>query len=283
RIAMAWLWARIHIRANSRDRGPGGEKLGYIRGGFAEVTRALEQALRQRGVRIERRAEVTALGEQPRCALVNGREESFDQCVFTGPCPALAKLLAPHPSCAEYVRNLESIAYLGAVCLVFVTEQDLGGPYWLNINEPGAPFLVCLQHTRLVDKAHYGSRHVYYLGAYQPHDGPAFTQPEDALVDSWWNYLRRIFPAFESGRVLERHLFRFKHAQHIVDLGYAKRIPTARTPLAGVSLANFAQVFPEDRGTNYAVREGRRIAAHVWEVLREDKRLATAEGREAGR
>jgi hypothetical protein len=34
-----------------------------------------------------------------------------------------------------------------------------------------------------------------------------------------------------------------------------------------VYLANFSQIFPEDRGTNYAVREGEKLAALMHEDL----------------
>jgi len=46
-----------------------------------------------------------------------------------------------------------------------------------------------------------------------------------------------------------------------VDTGYEEKIPDYKTPLPGVYLANFSQIFPEDRGTNFAVREGEKIAA----------------------
>jgi hypothetical protein len=72
-----------------------------------------------------------------------------------------------------------------------------------------------------------------------------------------------MFPDFDAARAGERHVFRFKAAQHIVDTDYEKKIPDYRTPLPGVFLANFSQVFPEDRGTNYAVREGEKIAEMV--------------------
>jgi len=40
-----------------------------------------------------------------------------------------------------------------------------------------------------------------------------------------------------------------------------KKFPDYKTPLPGVFLSNFSQIFPEDRGTNFAVREGEKIAA----------------------
>jgi hypothetical protein len=40
-----------------------------------------------------------------------------------------------------------------------------------------------------------------------------------------------------------------------------------RTPRDGIYLANFTQIFPEDRGTNYAVRDGQRAASLIHSFL----------------
>ena len=51
---------------------------------------------------------------------------------------------------------------------------------------------------------------------------------------------------------------------------YSKLIPAYESPLRGLRLASMAQIYPEDRGTNYAVREGRAAARAVAEALRAD-------------
>jgi hypothetical protein len=69
-----------------------------------------------------------------------------------------------------------------------------------------------------------------------------------------------VFPDFDAHKVREKHFFRFANAQHIVEGNYVKKIPGTKTPLANVYLSNFSQIYPEDRGTNYAVREGEKVA-----------------------
>jgi protoporphyrinogen oxidase len=258
-VSMAWLWARIHTRANSRT--PGGEKLGYFRGGFNVVTAALEARLRQLGVEIQTGATVDKFCPDRRAAVINGHEVPFDGCVFTGSSAALAGLLPRNAACEKYTHQLGSIGYLGAVCLIFTSDQDLGQFYWVNVNEPGAPFLVFIQQTRLVDTACYGGRHVYYIGAYLPAAGKLYSLLDDELTRLWFDYLPRMFPQFDPARVGEKHIFRFRAAQHIVDRKYDEKLPDYRTPLPGVYLANFSQIFPEDRGINFAVVEGEKIAA----------------------
>jgi len=262
RVSMAWFWARIHIRANSRSGG-GGEKLGYFHGGFNVLITALEKELQRRGVSIRTNARVEKFFSEERAAIVNGEKQPFDFCIFTGPSPALANLLPADESLSHYAAQLRSIDHLGAVCLVFTSDQSLGDFYWVNVNEPDAPFLVFLQHTNFVDKKNYGGWHVYYIGAYLSPDGETFALPDDELTKRWLGYLPKMFPQFDATRVVEKHVFRFRAAQHIVDTTYAEKIPDHQTPLPGVFLANFSQIFPEDRGTNFAVREGEKIAIQV--------------------
>jgi protoporphyrinogen oxidase len=260
-ISMAWFWTRIHTRANSRSDG-GGEKLGYFRGGFNVVTTALENEIRQRGVKILTGATVEKISGD-RTAVINGETVPFDFCLFTGPSPAFAKLLPAQESLNDYTAKLRSIKYLGAICLVFTSGQSLGDFYWVNINEPDAPFLVFLQHTNFIGKENYGGKNVYYVGAYLAPDGKVFSLPDDELAKLWFDYLKKMFPAFDAAKINERHIFRFRAAQHIVDTSYEEKIPEYKTPLPGVFLSNFSQIFPEDRGTNFAVREGEKIAALI--------------------
>lgn len=260
-ISMAWFWARIHARANTRS-GDGVEKLGYFRGGFNVVTAKLEEILRQRGVEIQTSSQVEKITTD-RTAVVNGQNVVFDACVFTGSSTAFARLLPAQDSLNEYAAQLRCIEYLGAVCLVFTSSQSLGDFYWVNISEPGAPFLVFIQHTRLIGPENYGGENIYYIGAYLAPNGKMYSLPDAELARLWLDYVKKMFPDFDESRVGERHMFRFAAAQHIVDTTYEAKIPDYQTPLPGVFLANFSQVFPEDRGTNFAVREGEKIAELV--------------------
>ena len=223
----------------------------------------LEKEIRARGVKIQTSASVEKFLADERAAIINGEKVPFDFCIFTGPSPAFARLLPAAESLNDYSAKLRSIEYLGAACLIFTSEQSLGNFYWVNVNEPDAPFLVFIQHTNLVAQNNYGGKNVYYIGAYLAPDGKTFALPEDELAKKWFDYLPKMFPQFDVKRVAEKFIFRFRAAQHIVDTDYEAKIPDFKTPLPGVFLSNFSQIFPEDRGTNFAVRDGERIAALV--------------------
>jgi protoporphyrinogen oxidase len=268
-VSMAWLWARVHTRGSSRAPDEQVERLGYFNGGFDVVVKSLRKRLEAAGVRLHTGAAVDAItgGDRPTIS-VRGEAREFAAVVTTLPSHVLAKLLATdvHIS-AAYLHQLESVNYLGAVCMVFSTHQDLGKHYWVNVNESEAPFVVFINHSRLVGRSRYDDHSIYYVGSYFPHDHPSFIEADATTREKWFAYVAKMFPEFERSAVVECHLTRFRNAQHVVDRGYEKRVPAYTTPAPNVYLANFSQIFPEDRGTNFAVREGNRVAGIVAQAL----------------
>lgn len=266
RVSMAWLWARIHTRANSAARG--GIKFGYYRGGFEVLVRALEQRLRAAGVAIATDCGVRELrpadGGGFDVTDDSGRSSHFDRVLFTGSSRAFARLVEQWPAPpADYLARLRSVPYLGAICHVFASRQALPAPFWVNINEAGAPFLVFIDLTRIAPPENFGGHHVYYIGAYLDTTSAAYQQDDAARRAEWFAYLRRIYPEFDSAQIVDEHTFRFADAQHVVTPGYEERLPAHRTPVDGLYLANFSQIYPEDRGTNFAVRDGNQLAALI--------------------
>lgn len=267
-VSMSWLWARIHARGNSKDKGK--ERVIYFKHGFQIVVDTLTRKLKELGVDIQYQTQISAITstEAPTIAFTDGPSKSFDQIICTTPSHVFARLIETDAHASrEYLAQLKSIDYLGAVLIVFSSSQSLSKYFWHNLNDPTSPFLVFLQHTNLVDQTWYNSKHVYYLGAYLPHDHIFFSLSDTEVLNEAFDYLKKIFPNFKKEAVHETNVFRFPNAQHIVDTNYIKKIPDYKTPLPGIYLANFSQIFPEDRGTNFSVREGVKIARLIEESL----------------
>lgn len=219
KVSMAWMWARIHTRANSDGC------LGYFDGGFQILVDELQKRiLKQDGV-IKTGTEVD----------FKKIEKDFDKVIYTGPS--------------------KGIDYLGAICVVFSAKQNLSKYYWHNINDTRSPFLAFIQHTNLVNSDQYKGEQIYYMGTYLPMDHKYFTQDPEK---DFFNYLKKMFPEFDPKLVTKKFLFRLKNAQHIVTTDY--KVPPQKLS-EKVYQCNFAQIFPEDRGTNFAVREANKLAA----------------------
>lgn len=268
KVSMAWLWARIHIRANSREKGDTGEKLGYFDGGFDVFTKKLVSEIEKLGGKLVFGVKVEEIDKENNSKvikIVTDKEQfKFDNVIFTAPGRVLSDLIKNSAQVtADYINKLNSIDYLGAILYVFSSSQEISKYYWHNINDLNSPFLVFINHTRLIDKKNYNNMYVYYVGAYLPHSHRYFEMNQDKITSEWEGYLNKIFPEFNPKAINQRNLFKLKYAQHIVDLDYLSKIPDYKTPMDGLFLVNFSQIFPEDRGTNFAVREGLKIAELV--------------------
>src|SRR5438093_4412265 len=94
-VPAAWMWGRFQQRAGSRTKG--GERLGYLRGGFRRVFEALEAELVRLGadVRLGTGAERVAVdsGRVTGVDTTAGPIET-DAVLFAGQLPALPRLLA---------------------------------------------------------------------------------------------------------------------------------------------------------------------------------------------
>jgi protoporphyrinogen oxidase len=156
-----------------------------------------------------------------------------------------------------YTGPSKEIDYIGAVCLVFTSKQSLSPYYWHNINDVHSPFLALIQHTNLVGTANYSGKYVYYLGTYLQNEHKYFGKDDKVIEKDFFNYLVKVFPLFDKKLVEKTWIFKFKNAQHIVTTDY--HMPPNKIS-DKIYQANFAQIFPEDRGINFAVREGEKMA-----------------------
>jgi hypothetical protein len=53
----------------------------------------------------------------------------------------------------------------------------------------------------------------------------------------------------------------------VPPLNHSQNIPALRTPVPGLYFASMSQVYPWDRGTNFAVEIGRKVAGMVSQDL----------------
>ncbi len=270
-IAMVWFWGKIWLRTTSRRSPLEGEKLGYPMGSFGSVTDALATAARQAGATIH-----TGIGPgEVRSNAAGGitlrfgdgmADAELDRVIVTTPSPVFAKLTPELPD--HYRTKITSLTYEAAVVALLELDRPLSSTYWMNIADPSLPFTAVIEHTNFVGPEHYGGRHYVYLSKYLETDHPYFTKDDDALIAEYAGFLPRINPGFQPGWITSSWVFRERAAQPIITLHYSERLPGHRTPLQNLYLANTSQIYPEDRGTNYSVRLGNRIAAMVLEDAR---------------
>jgi protoporphyrinogen oxidase len=266
-VNMAWMWARLHVRT---------PKLGYFEGGFQAFVDRLTAVTIQNGGQLKLHSPVEKIDSLPDNRLqvtANGSQDTFDICLVTTSPGLMAKIAPSLPG--DYLQELLNLKSMGAVVLTLALKRPLlpdNLTYWLNIpahspdkSQNDIPFLALVEHTNYIDKNHYGGDHIIYCGDYVTADHPYLTLNQEDLTRQFTSVLHRFNPDFKPDWVRKSWLFREQYAQPVPLLNHSRHIPDLRTPLPGLYFASMSQVYPWDRGTNYAVEIGRRAAQLILE------------------
>jgi len=257
-ISLAWFWARI------RKRTPA---LAYPEGGFLKFAEKLTKKAEENNVKFYFNTEVTELISNKKVIIKyrnnkTTHEVSFDKVIVTLPSFAFEKIAAQLPQ--DYKRKIQRLKSLGATSLVLRLSKPFlkEGTYWLNVCDKQSPVMAIVEHTNYMDKKYYNNEHLLYLGNYKSADDSFFSMTKEDLLKLFDPYLRKINPEYHKN-MITYEMFKDPFAQPVIPINYSRLIPPFNTPLANVFLANIEQVYPWDRGTNYAVESGQKIAKMI--------------------
>jgi protoporphyrinogen oxidase len=256
-VNMAWFWARVKART---------PRLGTFVGGFQAFMDALAEEVRRTGAEIRLRTPLERIDSAQGSLQLRTREtvETFDRCLVTTSPALLARMTPSLPP--DYLQGLSSLRAMGAVVMILALRHRLSeeGVYWHNLPKAaGFPFLALVEHTNFLSPEHFGGEHIVYLGDYLDPDHEYFTLTQDQLLDRFLPSLPRFNPGFKASWVRQAWLYRTNYAQPIPPLNHSRSIPALRTPLPGLWFASMSQVYPWDRGTNFAVEVARRAVREM--------------------
>lgn len=260
KISMAWFWARIYSRT---------EKLGYLDGGYQGFFSQLERIIKYNNGNIFLNRAVTKIKSKKNKKieiLTSSGPIQYDYVLVTIP-PSVFEKITPELQGSKYSQNLKLKEMISATSLNLVLKKSFMDYYWLNIVEKNFPFLVLIEHTNLVPKDIYNNRTVLYIGNYLKHTDPRFTNSKEENLKLFLPFLKKINPKFSARWVESINQFNALYAQPIVDTKYSLSIPSIKTPIKNLYLVTMSQIYPFDRGTNYAIREGKNAASLVIQSL----------------
>lgn len=255
-VNMAWMWARLKARTTN---------LGTFKGGFQVFADRFAEILTEQGVEIRLGARVDSIKrEHPgghRQAGLSVAGETFDKVLVTTSPRLMAELCPELPE--SYLKGLLELKSMGAVVMVMSLKRQLSeeGYYWFNLPKAdGFPFLALVEHTNYVSPEYFGGDHILYAGDYLEAGHEYFSLSQDELLKRFAPAFKRINPKFEPDWVKNTWLFKTDYGQPVPLLNHSKNIPAIETPVEGLYFASMSQVYPWDRGTNFAVEIGRKAA-----------------------
>ncbi|MCB0193508.1 MAG: NAD(P)/FAD-dependent oxidoreductase [Anaerolineae bacterium] len=266
-VNMAWLWARLHKRSF---------KLGYFKGGFQAFVKALTERVISQQVKVCLNARIQNIERMDNgqfcveTAPADGNTvpspeppATFDRVLATVSPHLLSKLVPTLPT--HYLAEIKNLQSMGAVVLILALKHQITDEhYWINLpKSDDVPFLAFVEHTNFINREYYGGDHIVYCGDYLKPDHAYFTLTKEELLARFLPALKKFNPNFDEGWVKNSWLFRTKYAQPVPPVNHSRNIPALETPIPGLYWASMSQVYPWDRGTNYAVEIGRRVARQM--------------------
>ena len=257
-VNMAWFWARFKARTPS---------LGTYEGGFQAFLDDFAGKLKAMGVRFQFNTgieSITPAADGKVSLKVDSKDLLFDQVLATLPPKLLAKT-APALN-KGYLDKLDSLKSLGAVVLILALKCQFSdkGFYWFNLPKTaGFPFLALVEHTNFVSAEHFGGNHLIYCGDYLDSTHEYFSLTREELIERFLPNLKSINPDFDESWIKASWLFRTPFAQPVPLVNHSQNIPPIKTPIDNLYFASMSQVYPWDRGTNFAVELGRNAAKEM--------------------
>lgn len=255
-ISLAWFWARVHKRTQS---------LAYPEGGFLRFANHLADSIKKQKGRILFNTEVVSLESDKEINIIMKNKDSkiksikFDKILVTLPSFLFLKLAKNLPN--DYIKKLSKLEGFGAINLVMRLNKKFlnDNTYWLNICDKNSPLMAVVEHTNFMDSKLYNGEHIVYVANYFPKDHPYFKLSDDGLFKKYDHYLKKINRKY-ADHLIGFQVFKTPFAQPLIPMNYSKIIPKVETPLKNVYLSNIQQVYPWDRGTNYSVEQGMKVA-----------------------
>ncbi len=247
-VPMSWFWARFKARSSM---------LGTYVGGFQAFFDDFAQKLIEKGVSIQFNSSVEKIAQcdgDTVAVKVSNSEYLYDKVLVTTSPASLATLTPDLPE--GYKQKVFQSKSIGAVVLLLSITHPLSKEkyYWYNLPKSKEfPFLSLVEHTNFLSPDQFGGDHLVYCGDYLPPEHEYFKLSKEELIDRFVPSLQKINKEFKKGWIKESWLFKQPYAQPIPFLNHSKNILDIKTPLKNVFLITMSQVYPWDRGTNYAV------------------------------
>jgi protoporphyrinogen oxidase len=259
-VPAAWMYGRFEQRAGARSRG--GERLGYLRGGFRQLFEALHAELERLGVDIRTGAAVSRIvtsGSRVVGIDLGAERVEADAVLYAGALPGLSRLVSED----EADPRWSAIGGLGVLCVVLELDRPISDIYWTNVCDRDLAFGGVIEHTNLLPLSDYGGRRVVYLSRYFLADEPIASAAPHDEAERWIDQLEERFSGFSRRGLLAVHPFRTPYAAPLVTVGHFGRIPPLRSHIDGLYLCTTAQIYPQDRGMSEGVRTGMEAAAVI--------------------
>lgn len=262
-VSMAWLWGKINLRSSSTTAK--GEQLGYLEGSFETLTKKMEENLRSNNCKFKMNKSVIQVIKGKDKYIVKAEDdddEKYDYVISTVSYDISRKILKELLK-KEENKKMVDLKYTSAKTLLIYSRKQLTPFYWINIGDIEIPFGGIIEHTNMISPEKYNGVHIIYISNYMDKENNLYKLSPQQLFDEYYTHLKKINENLKKEDILLLQSFEEKEAQPIITTNYSNNILDLQLQENGIYMANMAQIYPEDRGMNYAIKIGYEVAKKI--------------------
>lgn len=262
KVSMAWLWGKIKLRGSSSKAS--GEELGYLDGSFEILTQEIERYLLENKCDIKLNTKIDKIIKKNDKYIINKEDstEQYDYIISTVSYN-VSKEIFNDLLDNEEKKKMQDLKYTCAKTLLLVTKKSLSPFYWINIGDTDIPFGGIIEHTNMINKSNYSDNHIIYISNYMSDKDRLYNLNANELLCEYLPHLKRLNKKLKKEDVIDLYCFEEDDAQPVITTNYSKKILNIKLKEKGLFIANMAQIYPEDRGMNYAIKLGYEVANYI--------------------
>ena len=265
----SFVWSTIARMYAARRSGLKQEMFGYVNGGYTTILDRFQKHLNNAGVEIQLESTVTEISQNKSHVVIKtaeGKFLKFDEVILTVPCPNIAEL-CPQLSSSEKHR-FRKVLYQGLICASLILKRPLGGYYYTNITEESIPFTGVIEMTALVNRDNFGGNSLVYLPRYMTWDDPFWQKSDEEIQNEFLKALEFMHPTLHREDLFLFKLSKLREIMPVITLNYSRDLlPSTRTSLSHVFVANSAQIVDGTWNVNEVIRLAKTKAEEIEDLL----------------
>lgn len=250
-----WIWNLL-----SREKNGSQEVKGYLRGGYAQLSSALREAIVRAGGEVRLNSPISGVEDDGRGVWIDGAggRTHYDAAISTLPLPLLGRIARGALSRAIPLPDLK---YQGVVNAVVVSRRRLERFYWTIVVDPRFPFQGVVETTHVIPPEWLGGRHLIYVMNYCDADSELYARSDELVSRQAVEGLSALYPSFTAADVEGVYVFRAPHVEPAWTVDYLKQRPAPRVADTNLYLCTTAQVYPRVTAWNTSVGLARETVA----------------------
>ena len=253
-ISMVWLWGKINLRQS--EQGLTKETLGYI--DFEEMNKKMKENLEKNGVEFKLETVVKEI-QKSKDGFSIKDSQPYDIVISTISYDATSKLFNKLLNSDEK-EKLSNTKYIGAKTLIMETKKKMTNYYWLNMADEEFPFCGIIDYHNMEN---FEAKNVIYISNYLDTSTDLYKMNKEQLLDTYLPYLKKVSNDFDKKDIIKYEVIDEEYAQPIIEVNYSNQLLENKLSEKGLYICTLPQIYPEDRGVNYAIRSGYKLADEI--------------------